>query len=67
MAQQVRHYHRGDQAAPNLRVAELRLRDRDGQVAHRHQTRPARDGGAVDRGDRRLGQGVDLVVQLRQA
>ena len=50
----------------DVREGWLCLRHRDGQIAHRHQAGAAGDRGAVDRGDGRLGQRVDQIVNLRQ-
>ena len=64
LTEQVVHDDRRNQSPPDLGIADTRRLDRDRQVARRHQARAPGQGVAVDCGDRRLGQGVQLLDQV---
>src|SRR5204863_5824970 len=64
LAGQIVHDDGGDQAAPDLRVADACGLGGDGEVAGGHHAGSASQGIAVHSGDRRLGQGVDALEQV---
>ena len=64
--QQVRHHHCRDQPTTHLRIAELRLRYGDCEIAHRREPGTARHRSTVHRGDGRLRQSVNLFVECRE-
>ena len=61
--QALRAARAGDDRERRLRQAELGVRRRDAQVAREHELRPAAERDAVDDGDRRLRQRLDVVHQ----
>ena len=64
MAHQIGHHDRGDDAVPDLRIADLRGCRHHGKVAAEGEARAAAHRGAVDRGDDRLREFAEKALQF---
>ena len=58
-AEEMRHDHRGNQAAAHLGITELGVRRGGGEIAHGRKPGAARHGRAIDRRDGRRREVVD--------